>query len=201
MSEGLLIAKCDLKSLAELRYDFIRFDEPEYTLEQAKNEIYPVIFATAKEDDIFRIGDCFMVVVGIIGRSAKEKFYECEVASFNEMCSEENIPAEDLVIIRDFGDYICPIEEKTQQKKPFCYVCLNPTSMDEIKNVIERLEKSNYLDMVDQCLKSMSEYEFDKERENLVSHWNSNYHERVYNVCEKCLNQALKKIKNLNLLN
>jgi len=107
IKKGLLTSKMDLEAISELRYDFIRYDNPDYTMEQAREDVYPVVFAADKNGvENLSLLESFIdnpVVLGIkYGNECADQFYRTEMVSFDEFVSESDIAPQCLCIVRDW---------------------------------------------------------------------------------------------------
>lgn len=100
--EGLLIEKSDIENLVELNYEFMNYEDPDYTLEDARLVIGEgFIFASKEPDqyDIMSSSNKPHTILGIKkGKDCSYKFEEEEINAVEEWVSRENIPKKCLCI-------------------------------------------------------------------------------------------------------
>ena len=107
--EGLKINRVNLERIVNLRYDFISGEDPDYTMEQAREDVEPMIFATTEEGvkNLTLIEDAQdPVIIGIRKTKRGEcaaLFWKGEVNSFYDWTAVEDITPECLCLITNWS--------------------------------------------------------------------------------------------------
>lgn len=86
---GLLLKHCDIENVIAFHYDFVSYDQPEYTLEQARQDVQPMIFATDEISGINNITDD-SIVIGILP-ACHDRFHQQDINAFGEYVSFQDI--------------------------------------------------------------------------------------------------------------